>query len=119
MVPWLKDLQEQSLLVLNPAGNDQVAPSIFSVLFGIIIHKLQCVVTYAVAQACSSQVVVGVNVVWLHLLHVAYGINEGVRRIHGDGHCAPIVADEKAKSTPLAGVIVRHLEVDLYIGNKV
>ena len=102
-----------------------MAPGIFSVLVGIFIHILQCGMTYAVAQACSSQVVVGVKVVQLHNPHVAHGVNEAVSQVCGNGHCTPIVADKKAKGVPLAGVtpglkgITCHLEVDLYIGHKV
>ena len=59
---------------------------------------------YAVVQACSGQVVVGVKVVWLHILHIAHGINEAVRWVHGDGHCIPIFVDKKAKGMPLAQV---------------
>ena len=40
MVPWLNDLREQLLLVLGLAGKNQVAPAIFSVEAGIIIHVL-------------------------------------------------------------------------------
>ena len=67
----------------------------------------------------------GVKVVWLHIPHVAHGVDEALRQIHGDGHGTPIVAEEEAKGTPLAGVtpslksIARHLEFDLYILNKV
>ena len=63
--------------------------------------------------------------VWLHVPHIACGVNEEVRRVRGDGHGTPIVAYKKAKGTPPAGVapslksVVCHLEVDLYIGNKV
>ena len=94
-------------------------------LVGIVIHILQCGMTYAVVQVCSSQVVVGVKVVWLHVPHVACGVNEAVRWVCGDRHCAPIVADKKAKGVPLARVthgfkgITHCLEVDLYISNKV
>ena len=102
-----------------------MAPRVLSALVGIIIHVLQCGVPYAVAQACSSQVVVGVKVVWFHIPHIARWVDEAVRQIHGDGHGAPIVADKEAKGLPLAGVapglksIAHHLEVNLYILNKV
>ena len=80
--------------------------------------------TYAVVQACSSWVVVGVKVVWFYVPHIVHGVNEAVRWVHWDGHGAPIVADKEAKGTPLAGVtptlksVMRHLEVDLYILNE-
>ena len=79
-----------------------MAPGIFSVLVGIIIHILQRGTTYAVEQAFSSWYVAGVKVVWLHVPHVACGVNEAVMWVHGDGHCAPIVADKKTKDVPLA-----------------
>ena len=94
-------------------------------LAGIIIHVLQCGMTYAVVEACSGWIVVGVEVVWLHVPHVAHGVNKTVRQVCGDGHCTPIVADKKVKGTALAGVtpslkgIMHHLKVDLYIGHKV
>ena len=76
MVPWLKDLREQSLLV----------------------H--------------------------IHILHVAHGINEVIRRVHGDGHYTPIVVDKEAEGVPLAQVtpsfkgIACHFQVNLYGGTK-
>ena len=81
--------------------------------------------TYAVVQACSGQVVVGVKVIWLYVPHIAHGVNEAVRWVLRDRHGAPMVADKEAKGTPLAGVtpslksIVCCLEVDLYILNKI
>ena len=98
-----------------------MAPSIFSVLVGIIIHVLQCGVTYAAVQMCSGWVVV----VQVHVPYIAHGVDEAVRWIHGDGHCIPIVAGKKAKGAPLGWVtpslkgIRCHLEVNLYIGHKV
>ena len=80
---------------------------------------------HAAVQVCSHWVVVGVKVVWLHIPHVTRGVDEAVQWIHGDGHCTPIVADEEAKSTPLASFapglksITHHLEVTLYILDKV
>ena len=81
-----------------------MAPTIFSEVEGIIIHVLQCDVAYAVAQMCSGQVVVSVEVVQLYILHVAHGINEAVRWVCGDGHCTPIVIDKEAEGMPLAQV---------------
>ena len=66
-------------------------------LVGIVIHVLQCGTTYAVMQVCSSQVVVGAEVVWLYIPHVAHGVNKAARRVHGDGHGTPIVADKEAR----------------------
>ena len=81
--------------------------------------------TYAVAQAGSSQVVVGVKVIWLYIPHVTHWVDEAVRWVHGNGHGTPVVADKEAKGVPLAGVtsglnsIVCHLEVDLYVLDEV
>ena len=80
-----------------------MAPGIFSVLVGIVIHILQCGTTYAAAQAYSSWVVAGVEVVRLHIPHTAHGVNEAVRLVHGDGHCAPIVAEKRQKARLLPG----------------
>ena len=81
--------------------------------------------TYAVVQVGSSWVVVGVEVIWLHFPHVTGRVDEAVRQVHGNGHGAPIVADKEAKGAPLAGVtsslksILSHLEVNLYVPDKV
>ena len=67
----------------------------------------------------------GVKVVWLHILHVAHGINEAIRWVHGDGHHTPIVVDKEAEGVPLAWVtpgfkgIMHRFQVDLYVGHKV
>ena len=79
----------------------------------------------AVVQGCSCQVVVGIKVVWLHIPHIAGWVDEAVQRICGNGHHTPIVADKEVKGTPLAGVtpglksIPCHLEIDLYVPDKV
>ena len=106
-------------------GGRVVARHIFPALVGIIIHVLLCGTAYAVVQACSDWVVVGVKVVQLHIPHIACGVNEAVRWVCWDGHCTPIVADKKTKGMPLARVtpsfkgVMCHLEVSLYIGHKV
>ena len=124
MIPLLENLREESLLTLSPAGQDQVAPRVLSVLFGVSIHILQSSTVHAVVQACSCQVVVGIKVVWLHIPHIARWVDEAVQQICGDGHCTPIVTDEEARGTPFAQVapslksVVCRLEVTLYIPNK-
>ena len=71
---------------------------------------------------CSGQVVVSVKVVWLHILHIASGINEAVR---WDGHCTPIVVDKEAEGVPLVRVTLSFkgitccFQIDLFIGHKV
>ena len=94
-------------------------------LVGVVIGKLQCGMTYAVVQACSSWVVVGVKVIWLYVPHVTHWVDEAVGQVRGNGHGTHIVADKEAKGAPLAGVtsglksIPHHLEVDLYVSDKV
>ena len=96
-----------------------------SVLFGVSIHVLQSSMAHAAAQVCSHQVVAGIKVVWLHIPHVARGVDKAVQWICRDGHCAPIVADEEVKGAPLAQVthslksIALYLEVTLNVPNKV
>ena len=67
----------------------------------------------------------GVKVVWLHILHIAHGINEALRWVHGDRHYAPIVVDKEAEGVPLARVtpgfkgITHHFQVNLYVRHEV
>ena len=102
-----------------------MAPGVLSALLGVSIHILQSSTAHAVVQACTHWVVVGVEVVWVHVPNVAHWVDGAVWRIHGDGHCTLIVADEEAKGTPLARVtsgfksITHCLEVALYVLNKV
>ena len=71
------------------------------------------------------QVVVGVEVVQLHVLHVAHGINEAIRQVCGDQHYAPIVVDKEAEGTPLIQItssfkgVAHRFQVDLYVGHEV
>ena len=39
---------------------------------------------YVAVQVSSGRAVAGVEVVWLHVLHVAHGINKAIRQVHGD-----------------------------------
>ena len=79
---------------------------------------------YTVMQACSGRVVVGVKVVWLHVLHIACGINKTIRWVCGDRH-APIVVDKEAKGVPLTWItssfkdISCCFKVDLYVRHEV
>ena len=106
-------------------GQDQAAPRVLSALVGVIVGELQHGVTYAVAQVGFSQVVVGIEVVWLHVPHIAGWVDEAVWWIHGNGHGAPIVANKEAKGMPLAGItpglksVLHHLEVNLYVPDEV
>ena len=122
---WLENHGEESIIILGPVGQDQVAPGVLSVLVGVIIGELQCGATYAAVQVGSSQVVAGVKVIWLHIPHIIGWVDEAVWQIHGNGHGAPVVADKEAKGAPLAGVtpglksILRCLEVTLYVLDEV
>ena len=80
---------------------------------------------YAVAQVSSSRVVAGVEVVRLHVLHVAHGINKAIRQVREDRHHALIVVDKEAEGMPLTWItssckgVMCHFQVDLYVGHKV
>ena len=80
---------------------------------------------YAVAQMHSSRVVTGAKVVWLYILHIAHGINEAIRWVHGDGHPSPIVVNKEAEGAPLAWVtpsfkgIMHHFQLNLYVRHEV
>ena len=125
MIPQIVNRKEESVFILSPTGQDQVAPRILSVLVGVVIDKLQHGATYAVVQVGSSWVVVGVEVIWIHVPHVTHWVVEAVRRIHGNGHGAPIVTDKEAKGVPLVMVApglksgLHHLEVALYVPDEV
>ena len=106
-------------------GQDQPAPGVLSALVGIVVGKLQGGTTYAVVQMGPSWVVVGIEVAWLHVTHIAGWIDEAVRWICGNGHGTPIVANKEAKGMPLTRIapslksVPCHLEVDLYVPDKV
>ena len=125
MIPWLENCGEELVIILSPTGQDQVAPGVLSALVGVIIGKLQSGVAYAVVQACSSWFVVGIKVVWLHIPHIAGGVDEAIWQICGNRHGAPIVADKEAKGTPLTVIapglksVPHHLEVNLYVLDEV
>ena len=80
---------------------------------------------YAVVQASSGRVVAGVKVVWLHLLHVAHGINEAIRQVCGDRHQALVVVDKETKGvlptwiTSIFKGITCCFQVELYVRHKV
>ena len=102
-----------------------MAPGVLLELFGVVIAELQCATTNAAAQACPCWVVAGVKVVWHCIPHIAGGIDEAVRRVHGYGHGAPEIADKDTKGVTFARVasslksIMCCLEVDLYVLDKV
>ena len=79
----------------------------------------------AAVQASSSRIVVGVEVVRLHVPQVAHGINEAIRWVHGDQHHTLIVVDKEAKGasptwiTPSFKGVMCLFQVDLYVRHKV
>ena len=125
MILRLENRGEELVIILNPAGQDEVAPRVLFELFGVVIGKLQCGTANIVVQACPCWVVVGVEVVWLHVPYIAGGVDKAVRQVHANGHGAPKVADKETKGMPLAGVtsgpksVMCCLEVDLYVLDKV
>ena len=80
---------------------------------------------YAAVQVSSSGVVTGVEVVWLHILYIAHGINEAIRWVHGDRHYTPIVVDKEAEGAPFTWTVSSFagiaccFQVDLYVGHEV
>ena len=76
-------------------------------------------------QTCSGRVVAGVEVIRLHILHIAHEINEAIRWVRGDGHHTPIVVDKEAEGAPLAQVtpgfkgVTHCFQVDLYVRHEV
>ena len=98
-------------------GQDQVAPGVLSALFGVSNHILLSSMANVVEQVCSCWVVVGIEVVWLHVPHIACWVDKAVQRTW-NGHGTPIVADKEAKGTPLAGV-TPNLKSVLYVPDKV
>ena len=125
MILQLENRGEELVIVLSPVGQDEAAPGVVGVLFRFIIVELQDGTAYAAMQAHPHQIVVGVNMIWIHIPHVAGGVYQAVRRVCGDGHGTPKVADKKAKCTPLAGIasslksIMCCLKVNLYVLDKV
>ena len=125
VVLWLEDSGEQPIIVLSPVGQDEVAPGIVGALFGFIIVILQGGMAYSATQAHPCWIVAGVKMIRFHISYVAGGVYQAVRRVCGDGHSTPKVADKKTKGAPLAGTtsglesITRCLKVDLYVLDKV
>ena len=63
--------------------------------------------------------------VWLHILHVAHGINEAIGWVCGDRHYTLIDVDKESEGTPLTWVtpsfrgVARCFQVNLYVRHKV
>ena len=76
-------------------------------------------------QVSSGGFVVGVKVDWFHVLHIARGINEAIRRVCGDRHHALIVVDKEAKGMPPTWItssfkgVVCCFQVDLHVRHEV
>ena len=125
VIPWLKDSGEQPVIVLSPMGQDEVATGVVGALFRFIIVELLGGVAYTAMQVCPRWIVAGVKMIWICISYIAGGVYQAVRRVCGDGHGAPKVADKNAKGTLLAGIassfksIMHHLKVDLYVLDKV
>ena len=83
VVPQLEDGGEQLIVVLGPAGQDEVAPSIVGALFGFIIVELQGCVAYAMMlDCCRCQ-----NDPDPHLLHSWWGIPDSKAGLWGWTWC--------------------------------
>ena len=125
VIPWLENHGEELVVVLSPMGQDEAAPGIVYALFRFVIVELQSGMADTATQAHPHWIVVGVEVIWIHIPHIAGGVYEAVRWVCGDGHGTHKVADKKAKGAPLAGItsglksIMHHLKVDLYVLDKV
>ena len=103
MIPWLEDHGEELVIILSPAGQDEVAPRVFFELFGVVIGELQCGMANAVVQAHPCQVVVGVKVVWHCIPHIAGQVDQAVRRSMGTDMVPPKLLTKKQKAHLLPG----------------
>ena len=106
-------------------GQDEATPDIFSMLFGIIVTELQGGAAYTMMQAHPCRTVAGVEMIRFKAFDVTGGIQQAIRRVHGDGHSAAEIVHEKAIGAPLAGVapglegITHCLEVTLYVLDEI
>ena len=125
MIPQLKNHREEPVIILSPVGQDEVAPGVLFELFGVVIGELQCGMANPVAQVCPHWVIAGVKVVWLHIPHIAGGVDKAVGWVCGNRHGTPKIADKEAKGVPLTRVtsglksIMCCLEVDPYVLDEV
>ena len=113
------------IIVLCPAGHNEVTPYIFSALFVIIITEVQGGSAYTTMQAHPHGTVASVEMIGLDTFDVTGGIHQTIGRVHWDEHNTAEIVHKKAIGTPLAGVVpslesvVHHLEVALYVLNEV
>ena len=125
VVPWLQDSGIQSVVVLHPAGYDEVTACIFSALLGISVTELQGGTAYTMVQACPHGIVPSVKMIGLGTFDVSGGIHQTIGRVCWDGHNAAEIVHKEAIGTPLAGVVpglesvVRLEEVDIYVLDEV
>ena len=102
-----------------------MTPNIFSMLFGIIITKLQGGVAYTTMQAHPCRTVASVEMIRFDAFDVTGGVHQAIGRVCGDGHSAAEIVHKKAIGTPLARVtpglesIVHCLEVTLYVLDEI
>ena len=121
VVLWLQNSRVQSSIVLHPMGQDEAAPDVFGVLFGIVITELQGGVAYTAMQAHPRGTVAGVEVIRFNAFDVTGGIHQAIGRVHGDRHSTAEVVHKKTIGVPLARVtpglesIACHLKVTLYV----
>ena len=106
-------------------GQDEVTPDIFSTLFGIIVTELQGSVAYTTMQADPCRTVAGVEMIWFNAFDITGGIHQAIGRVRGDGHSTAEIVHKTAIGMPLAGVtpslesVMHHLEVTLYVLDKI
>ena len=100
-----QESQGRASCSMGPTRQDEAAPSIVCALFGVIVGELQCGVANTAVQVHPHRAVAGVEVIRLCVPHVAGGVDEAVRRVHGNRHGIPKVADKEAKDVLHAGVV--------------
>ena len=113
------------VVVLCPAGYDEVTPCIFSALLGISVTELQGGSAYTTVQAHPCRTVLSVKMIELDAFDVSGGVHQTIGRVHWDGHNATEIVHKEAIGAPLARVtpslesIVHLPEVNLYVLDEV
>ena len=125
MVLQLQNRGVQLFIVLHPAGQDEVTPNVFSMLFGIFVTELQGGTAYTMMQAHPHGTVAGVKMIRFDAFDVTGGIHQAITRVCGDGHSSAEIVHKETIGMPLAGVtpglesIACHLEVTLYVLDEI
>ena len=91
-------------LVLCPTGQDESAPDILSMQFGIIITELQGSTAYTMMQAHPWGTVASVEMIRFDAFDVTGRVHQAIGRVHGNGYSATEIVPKKAIGTPLAGI---------------